>query len=189
MAENNGTPRYGEYFSRSYLWAEKPLSDDPRARHRMAAYLQEYYSDEAYEIGGYIEKELGIKCRSIGSARYYIHWESFLSKLDIRDFLDVMTATIRFKPKLTVYKDRMSIVHNLLEFAKRVFSEQNLAYKIDEKGGLRPAIDLSFSIFATGLIRSLARCSIPDDHIDPRRSAFFMAKSILRDIRSGVRTC
>ena len=34
-----------------------------------------------------------------------------------------------------------------------------------------------------------ARCSIPDDHIDPRRSAFFMARSILRDIRSGVRAC
>ena len=33
------------------------------------------------------------------------------------------------------------------------------------------------------------KCSIPDDHIDPRRSAFFMAKSILRDIRSGVRAC
>jgi hypothetical protein len=25
-------------------------------------------------------------------------------------------------------------------------------------------------------------CSIPDDHIDPRRSAFFMARSVLRDI-------
>ena len=24
-------------------------------------------------------------------------------------------------------------------------------------------------------------CSIPDDHIDPRRSAFFMARSILRE--------
>ena len=34
-----------------------------------------------------------------------------------------------------------------------------------------------------------ARCSIPDDHIDPRRSAFFMARSVLRDIRSGVRAC
>jgi len=33
------------------------------------------------------------------------------------------------------------------------------------------------------------RCSIPDDHIDPRRFAFFMARSVLRDIRSGVRTC
>jgi hypothetical protein len=32
-------------------------------------------------------------------------------------------------------------------------------------------------------------CSIPDDHTDPRRSAFFMARSIMRDIRSGVQTC
>ena len=32
-------------------------------------------------------------------------------------------------------------------------------------------------------------CPIPDDHIDPRRSAFFMARSVLRDIRSGVRAC
>ena len=39
------------------------------------------------------------------------------------------------------------------------------------------------------LYEGLLRCSIPDDHIDPRRSAFFMARSVLRDIRSGVRTC
>ena len=32
-------------------------------------------------------------------------------------------------------------------------------------------------------------CSIPDGHIDPRRCAFFMARSVLRDIRSGVRAC
>jgi predicted homoserine dehydrogenase-like protein len=32
-------------------------------------------------------------------------------------------------------------------------------------------------------------CSIPDDHISPRRSALFMARSVLRDIRDGVRAC
>lgn len=32
-------------------------------------------------------------------------------------------------------------------------------------------------------------CSIPDDHIDPRRSALFMARSILREVREGVRAC
>ena len=32
-------------------------------------------------------------------------------------------------------------------------------------------------------------CSIPDDHISSRRSAFFMARSVLRDIRNGVRPC
>jgi len=28
-------------------------------------------------------------------------------------------------------------------------------------------------------------CSIPDDHIDPRRSGLFMARSILREVRDG----
>jgi len=32
-------------------------------------------------------------------------------------------------------------------------------------------------------------CSIPDDHIDPRRSALFMARSVLREARNGDRTC
>jgi hypothetical protein len=32
-------------------------------------------------------------------------------------------------------------------------------------------------------------CSIPNDHIDPRRSAFFMARSVLRYIQSGVLPC
>jgi hypothetical protein len=33
------------------------------------------------------------------------------------------------------------------------------------------------------------RCSILDEHISPRRSAFFTARSVLRDIRDGVRAC
>jgi len=33
------------------------------------------------------------------------------------------------------------------------------------------------------------KCSIPDDHISPRRSALFMARSVLRDLRDGRRSC
>jgi hypothetical protein len=32
-------------------------------------------------------------------------------------------------------------------------------------------------------------CSIPDDHIDPRRWALFVARSILTEMRDGGRTC
>jgi hypothetical protein len=32
---------------------------------------------------------------------------------------------------------------------------------------------------------TLSSCSIPDDHIDSRRCAFFMARSVLSDIREG----
>ena len=33
--------------------------------------------------------------------------------------------------------------------------------------------------------RLLDNCSVPDDHIDPRRLALFMARSLLREIRDG----
>ncbi|SEP14319.1 hypothetical protein SAMN04490248_1292 [Salinihabitans flavidus] len=33
------------------------------------------------------------------------------------------------------------------------------------------------------------RCPIPDDHIDPRRTALFMARSILREVRDEEMTC
>ena len=36
---------------------------------------------------------------------------------------------------------------------------------------------------------AVAKCSIPDDHISPRRSALFMARSVLRDFRDGGRQC
>ena len=36
---------------------------------------------------------------------------------------------------------------------------------------------------------AVANCSIPDDHISPRRSALFMARSVLRDFRDGGRQC
>jgi len=35
----------------------------------------------------------------------------------------------------------------------------------------------------------VSKCSIPDDHIDPRRSALFMTRSILREVREGVGAC
>jgi hypothetical protein len=34
-----------------------------------------------------------------------------------------------------------------------------------------------------------AKCSIPDDHIDPRRSALFMARWVLGDVRKGGEAC
>jgi hypothetical protein len=36
---------------------------------------------------------------------------------------------------------------------------------------------------------SMAICSIPDDHIDPRRWALFVARSILTEMRDRGRTC
>ena len=53
----------------------------------------------------------------------------------------------------------------------------------------RPEGAKLFASLQRGDVLVFSNCAIPDDHIDPRRSAFFMARSILRDIRSGVRAC
>ncbi len=69
-----------------------------------------------------------------------------------------------------------------------------------EVGGHRPKIGLGVrrgqpSVYLDGCASEIGAislcpsCSIPDDHIDPRRSAFFMARSVLRGIRNGVRPC
>ncbi|MBL4766556.1 MAG: hypothetical protein JKY94_02390 [Rhodobacteraceae bacterium] len=44
----------------------------------------------------------------------------------------------------------------------------------------------SAAVYSKLNLTGFTRCSIPDDHIDPRRSAFFMAVSVLRDIRERV---
>ena len=48
------------------------------------------------------------------------------------------------------------------------------------------ALGLS-GVLVIGLVQG--SCLIPDDHISPRRSALFMARSVLRDIRDGARAC
>ena len=47
-------------------------------------------------------------------------------------------------------------------------------------------IDGASARLVVGEAGVFVRCSIPDDHIDPRRSAFFMARSVLGDIREHV---
>ncbi len=44
------------------------------------------------------------------------------------------------------------------------------------------------ALVSLGLVPSI-RCFIPDDRISPRRSALFMARSVLRDIRDGAWAC
>lgn len=156
MTQEPQSAKTGDYFSRNYLRAAQPLSDDTRARHRLAVYLSDYFVDVAGDVGRYIETELGIPCRIMGTRGYFMRWDTFLKGLDLPDFLDVITATIRFAPKRRVEMNRKFAEYDLLGFAQVVFSEQNLAYRIDKKGGCHPLVDAAFSIQSASLIRSLS---------------------------------
>lgn len=51
------------------------------------------------------------------------------------------------------------------------------------------ANEIQVRMLAAAARRPRPRCPIPDDHISPRRSALFVVRSVLRDVRDGVRPC
>gem|GEM_PF-2202014 len=60
MADDEGKI-LGQYFSRTYLATSQTRSDDPRARHRISAYLEEYFVRDAFSPP-YSSKAEGIGC-------------------------------------------------------------------------------------------------------------------------------
>jgi len=118
-----------------------------------------------------------------------------------RVHLDSGIACYKYTKKTDLFERAMSLA---LEAQSRILDPdlRSLISKyerISDRIGARldvddPILDQSLDEFDESKMSNFsdllsARCSIPDDHIDPRRSAFFMARSVLRDIRNGVLTC
>ncbi|MEM6409094.1 MAG: hypothetical protein AAF700_11830 [Pseudomonadota bacterium] len=135
----------GGFFSRNYLAKDTPSADDKKMRHRIAKYLETYTHSESGDFGRFIETELGISVLSEGPYSQYVNWMRVLEKCSISDFLDIVTAVCRLRPSTTKREGRMTVKYDFLEFAERVFREQAVAYRIDQKGGIHPFIDKSFS--------------------------------------------
>lgn len=149
----------GGYFSRAYLKRDAPSSDSKKLRKRLEAYFRDLFRDESYEFGEFIEIELGL----IVLERYnnFLDWEDVFSNQKIEDVLDIVTAAHRFLFRSTRGSYNTKIVH-FSEFVERAFREEFVSYRIDEKGGIHPFIDVAFVGAFSSVINELA---------DPRLSA------------------
>ena len=82
--------------------------------------------------------------------------------------------------------DQSVVTSDKTERRKLLAVSEREALVCGAKAGLCEAV-------AHGLSRdvgmAVSSCSIPDDDISPRRSALFMARSVLRDILGEVRAC
>ncbi|WP_040818102.1 hypothetical protein [Litoreibacter arenae] len=175
------------YFSRNYLKSKTNASDDTRMRHRIAKYLEEYDGDENLDFGNYIEKELGIPVLTNSGYGPYVPWVEVLSKCDIGDFLDILTAIHRFKPERTISKQRVSALYVFRTFVERVFREQHVAYRIDENGAVHPFIDVAFSTNLSDVLDNLDDhdLSAAASHLEQAEMALLSTKL---DTRQAVRS-
>lgn len=122
-------------YSQLYIDQSTSLPDSDRARHRLGKLMQSMLSDpDARQLSELLERELGV---AVGAYHAH-HLPGFCAKCSTRDFLDTVTITTLH------FKRHGSYSADWLSGARRIFSEERLAYEIDDKGIVHPAVDKEF---------------------------------------------
>jgi hypothetical protein len=119
-------------YSQLYIDQTAPLPDSPRARHRLGKLMEGMVSNHR-GLSYFIERELGITVGVVNG----LGWPIFTAKCATRDLLDTVTLTFGFL-KATSFEERW------LSEARRVFSEEHLAFEIDSVAIVHPAVDKEF---------------------------------------------
>lgn len=156
----------GQRFSLIYLPRGDPESDSDTMRYRLAKLLgrdkyqprkrQESfvhrsitYVPDPSSIHALVEEEIGVQFGTVVKGRMYSSWELFLRKIPTHKVLDVITV---------VYKSMVDggRQDDFVIQANRIFREENIAYEIDEEGGVHPVIDVAYAATKISVIRGLA---------------------------------
>ena len=140
----------GERFSRLYLRPTELAQDSSKARYRIATLFREkIFSDHAELLAAYVAREIGVPLPSDG--RYSSHWNKFISECRTSDFLDMITVIYRY----LFWHGSEEIAHWWRDAVRKIFVEENLAYVVDDVGGVHPAIDQDFQRNLVSIIAAL----------------------------------
>jgi hypothetical protein len=134
----------GGYFSRTYMRSGAPSSDSRKLRKRLATAYGTIFSGTSREIGEYIEINLGLDVLRMGVDHRYVSWDDIFSRISVEDILDIITATYRFI-KSQEGRRRVTNASSFVNFVEKAFREEHVAYRVDEKGGVHPFVDIGFS--------------------------------------------
>jgi hypothetical protein len=129
----------GERFSHLYLRPTERAQDSGRARHRVAALFRDrIFKDHAERLAPYISREIGVALP--GEGKYSAQWSEFIRECRTPDFLDAITVIYRY----LFWHGSEELAQWWRDAVRQIFAEENLAYAIDDVGGVHPAIDQEF---------------------------------------------
>lgn len=186
----------GRRFSYIYLDRGEPNKDSPKARFRIAKLASAQCPASKYERNRRttdhaklaqerIENELGIKFATKSAAgSLHRNWEWFFNRISLYEVLDTVTIVTSYL-RDSYRRDEGAFI----EGVQRIFREENLAYEIDDVGGVHPLVDSAFSAARLSSVAALseerysatAQCveaidlhllQEPVDYIGAIRSAF-----------------
>lgn len=185
-------PSVAERFSLLYIEKGAPLPDSARARMRIYGQWSDYVSQSSsgsdFGLPQRIRKELGV---SVPATQWGYDWHAFFTKCAVRDFLDTITQIF------AVFENHMSRRAEFLAFARRVMEEENMAYRVDNKGVVHYRVDneheqnVASAVAALGSARFKAvgdafqrarddLAKAQPDTLDALRSLFESAESLFK---------
>jgi len=129
----------GDRFSVLYMRPSDPAPDSARARHRIGSLFREtIFSARLDQLAGYLGRTLGISLPD--NSRYPSCWHQFMRECRIADFIDTITVVYRY----LFWHVGDDTANCWRDAVRQVFAEENLAYEIDDVGGVHPRIDSEF---------------------------------------------
>lgn len=154
----------GKRFSHVHLVRGEPERDSKKARFRLAKLVERScpasrlsrhsssfdYNKHAQEQ---IESELGIKFGTWAASGQLVRsWEWYFNKISATEMLDTITVVAGSLYSKYRNDDRRE---SFISEAQRILKEENLAYKIDQLGGVHPLIDGAFTAVVDAALSGL----------------------------------
>lgn len=129
----------GDRFSVLYMRSGDPAPDSARARHRIGSLFREtVFHARLEQLTDYLGRNLGISLPD--NNRNPSCWHQFIRECQVGDFVDTITVVYRYL--FWHVSDRAA--NWWRDAARQIFAEENLAYEIDDIGGVHPRIDREF---------------------------------------------
>jgi hypothetical protein len=144
-------PPIGQRFSHVYIKRGEPAQDSARMRRRIAALVRTFLDLDDFD--SVVPHELGIDVPStVGS----VDWPSFFRECSLQDVLDFVTLAYRHldAKKRTGYMQHEPWYRWCRE-VQRIFEEENVHYRVDEKGGVHFRFDAEFEYNRAATIAAL----------------------------------
>lgn len=148
MSPPNSDAPEGSLYRRIYLPKESPRADSKRMRNRLASLVEKLWTfDQRRELGNLIDYELGLRISR--SSHGYVFFTTFFQEADIVDALSAVTVCFNFA------RQGVSKQAEWLREVRRIFTEENVRYRVDDKGGVHPLVDTMFELLEVAAVKDL----------------------------------
>jgi len=141
---NDNQASDGKRFSHVYLERGEPVQDSKEARERLFT----FFIHELNPMRTEFHKALGVEL-GVSVSNNYGSFAEFFRKGQLIKLLDSITIICQSLSGYPHYSARW------IEFVRRVFDEENLCYRVDDKGGVHYKIDEEFQRNRTSTVRYL----------------------------------